>query len=499
MIQLNNLLFFKILFFRLIIILFILFGFHNISSVQAQKVQVEWLVGHNQIQDGREDFPKCGLATTKGEYVSAGLEGNQLIVIKIGGEGKTKWVSRIGGKFDGYGATSIEETTQGHLLIGGFHGKNKFQERVLLKLNATSGNLIWIKHYPNDGFGAIEGVEEVNNGDIIMTGYINGTQENGFLSMDSEGIIMKTNSEGELIWEKKIIDEDSHFKIPSGMRIIEDKINGDYMISSTVYKEDTIDMDFCLIKTDTAGQILWAYAYGGTKDEHCYDMDLTLDGGYILTGHSRSPPSVGWDAYLIKVDKNGLMEWEKRFGEPLNGDPRKIFDECYGVRSTPDGGYIMSCGTGIEPGFFEGSYYWDSWRILAIKTDSLGNFVWDFTSSDIEGEKAGEYIENTLDGGYMIFVDAGNTEYLKLSESEIKSNSFFELSTTLDGQGYINPSKRYFPEESEILVTAYPDEGYEFLSWSGDLSGSKNPIKLTMDSEKKIQAKFGKVATNRSN
>ena len=81
----------------------------------------------------------------------------------------------------------------------------------------------------------------------------------------------------------------------------------------------------------------------------------------------------------------------------------KIFDECYGVRSTSDGGYIMSCGTGIEPGFFEGSSYWDSWRILAIKTDSLGNFVWDFTSRDIEGEKAGEYIENTLDGAYMIF------------------------------------------------------------------------------------------------
>ena len=168
---------------------------------------------------------------------------------------------------------------------------------------------------------------------------------------------------------------------------------------------------------------------------------------------------------------------------PNKYQPRKIFDECYGVRSTPDGGYIIACGTGIEPGFFKGSYYWDRWRILTIKTDSLGNFVWDLTSDKIEGEKAGEYVENTLDGGYMIFVDAGNTEYLKLSESKINTSGLFKLTTFSDGNGYINPSRRYFPKQSEIMITTYPDEGYQFFNWSGDLSGTKNPVKLTMDSE----------------
>ena len=72
-----------------------------------------------------------------------------------------------------------------------------------------------------------------------------------------------------------------------------------------------------------------------------------------------SPPSVGWDAFIIKVNKYGNLEWDNSFGEPLNGDPRKIFDECYGVRSTPDGGYIIACGTGIEPDF---------WMVLIIGT-----------------------------------------------------------------------------------------------------------------------------------
>jgi len=44
------------------------------------------------------------------------------------------------------------------------------------------------------------------------------------------------------------------------------------------------------------------------------------------------------------------------------------------------------------------------------------------------------------------------------------------------------------------MITAHPDEGYQFLNWSGDLSGTKNPVKLSMDSEKKIQAKFIKIS-----
>ena len=81
--------FFKFSFDRIYIAVFILLGLLKCPLIQAQTSQVEWIVGHDQIQGSREDFPKCGLATTQGEFVSAGVTGNQLIVIKIGGEGKT--------------------------------------------------------------------------------------------------------------------------------------------------------------------------------------------------------------------------------------------------------------------------------------------------------------------------------------------------------------------------------------------------------------------------
>ena len=44
----------------------------------------------------------------------------------------------------------------------------------------------------------------------------------------------------------------------------------------------------------------------------------------------------------------------------------------------------------------------------------------------------------------MIFVDAGNTEYLKLSESKINTSGLFKLTTFSDGNGYINPLEDTF-------------------------------------------------------
>ena len=65
------------------IFMLILFGWLNCLIIYAQIPKVDWIVGHNQIQYGKEDFPKCGLVTRNGEYISAGLEENRLIVIKL--------------------------------------------------------------------------------------------------------------------------------------------------------------------------------------------------------------------------------------------------------------------------------------------------------------------------------------------------------------------------------------------------------------------------------
>ena len=56
---------------------------------------------------------------------------------------------------------------------------------------------------------------------------------------------------------------------------LNDDVNEGYVISSTVYRAPILT-GLLLDKADTAGHVLWVHTYGGERDEHCYDMDLTL-------------------------------------------------------------------------------------------------------------------------------------------------------------------------------------------------------------------------------
>ena len=66
---------------------------------------------------------------------------------------------------------------------------------------------------------------------------------------------------------------------------------------------------------------------------------------------------------------------------------------------------------------------------------------------------------------------------------------FYNLTTNASG-GTVTPSSGSFEEGTQVSLTATPDGGYEFAGWSGDASGTANPITITMDSDKSVTASF---------
>ena len=169
--------------------------------------------------------------------------------------------------------------------------------------------------------------------------------------------------------------------------------------------------DMCLIKTDGEGNELWKKNYGGDSDEHCYDFDLAKDGGYILGGHTRSPSYgvVNWDFLMMKIDKDGNEEWHRTFGQPRGYDPRYIHDEAYGVRQTPDGGYVIVGGSGDEhpysaSGSPDGAS--DIWKVFLVKVDPAGKLEWQAVYGGEYDNNAGEYLGLTRDGGFIIGSDS---------------------------------------------------------------------------------------------
>ena len=55
------------------------------------------------------------------------------------------------------------------------------------------------------------------------------------------------------------------------------------------------------------------------------------------------------------------------------------------------------------------------------------------------------------------------------------------------------PARRTFNDRLSAMLEAQPEPGYYFDRWSGDLSGTENPVKIEIDSSSVITANFSPI------
>ena len=58
-----------------------------------------------------------------------------------------------------------------------------------------------------------------------------------------------------------------------------------------------------------------------------------------------------------------------------------------------------------------------------------------------------------------------------------------------------NPGLSSYPVSTGVLLTATPQVGYSFSSWSGDYTSTSNPLPITMDTNRNVVANFAVAAT----
>jgi hypothetical protein len=78
--------------------------------------------------------------------------------------------------------------------------------------------------------------------------------------------------------------------------------------------------DAYLIKTNAAGDTAWTRTFGGTDYDEARSVQQTVDGGYIITGYTRSYGAGDGDVWLIKTDAAGNTVTDgNRFAGPRSG------------------------------------------------------------------------------------------------------------------------------------------------------------------------------------
>ena len=145
---------------------------------------------------------------------------------------------------------------------------------------------------------------------------------------------------------------------------VQQTIDGGYIVAGHTLSFGTGQSDVYVIKTDADGNELWSKTFGGSSVDGATTVQQTTDGGYIIAGTTYSFGEGGpADFYLVKTDANGNELWSKTFGDANS-------DWTNAAQQTSDGGYIILGHTG--PPNAHGD-------LLLIKTDSNGNEIWSKT------------------------------------------------------------------------------------------------------------------------
>ena len=193
------------------------------------------------------------------------------------------------------------------------------------------------------------------------------TEVNG----ESDLWAIKTNSRGIIEWEKTFGGNSKDV----GLDVIATS-DGGFLFVGYTWSFGNRQQVYS-IKTDYYGNKEWERNYGASMWDVGNAVIEVDGGGYLIAGYSNSPgiSSGNTDMYLIKLDLNGNLVWEKAYGNPTAPNHEWAFD----LIQISDGSIIL---VGARDRYNKGST-----NNLIIRLDKDGDLIWEkeiFDNEQIE-------------------------------------------------------------------------------------------------------------------
>lgn len=230
-------------------------------------------------------------------------------------------------------------------------------------------------------------VIETRDGGYAMAGYTNSMGAGVF-----DYYIVKLDKNGLLQWSKAIggqYDDEAYSIIQTA--------DNNYVIAGAAYSFGAGNYDFYIVKLNSNGNLIWNKTYGGPASDFAYSVIETSDGGYAIAGYTSSFNTQYGGMLIMKIDTSGGLKWAKTIDGPY-------YDGATCIIQTTDGGYAVG-----------GWYYYYSaeyYDFYIVKLDSNTNMQWTKTVGG-HGQDVCWSLKQTTDGGYIAggFADSSAAGY----------------------------------------------------------------------------------------
>ena len=221
----------------------------------------------------------------------------------------------------GEGIVQLEDSS--YVVTGSSSSWSESSQAFLLKID-TAGNYLWSQSY--GGPESEEGKRVLYNADLGF--YIAGFS-NSFGSGDFDAYLVKTDLNGNKLWEKT-------YGKPSNWERINDAIwtkDSTILMVGEVQATNGAASDILIIHADKNGDTLWTKTIGSIGEDRANSIISVQDSLFIIGGEMFIPDSNLVKGFILKMNVQGTIIWENMVSDlagkygvsDLSLGPNKIY------------------------------------------------------------------------------------------------------------------------------------------------------------------------------
>jgi hypothetical protein len=320
-------------------------------------------------------------------------------LVKFDSFGNPQWQEMVGcfnlpGGSYSYGV-SLQQTADGGYVIGGGTigcGSDTvcpflsgIQCGLVERLDA-SGRLLWARVYSSGAARtSINQIRQTSDGGFVAAGTeVNSSANTGAVN----ALVLKLDGQGNVQWRTRLGQPGE--RLSALLNAVRQTPDGGYVAAGEFNAPTQCQFPHgcgqgvLVVKLDASGGVVWQRGFNSfdssgnpTASEHALSMTTTTDGGFLVAGNWGNVSAVSEccrGALLLKLDANGLIQWQKA----LSGGVRchagigkttctAIGADVYSVHQTSDGGFALAGAGG------GGGVPMVPWL---ARTDANGNLLW---------------------------------------------------------------------------------------------------------------------------
>lgn len=356
--------------------------------------------------------------STDGDLSDKAIAVNDYWLIKLDAGGTMQWNKTYGGSKDDRGQSVIQTRDGGYAIVGyamssdGDGTNNEgFHDNWILKLN-SNGDIEWERSFGFSGHDHSYDLVQTGDDGFFFVGFLDVVSSAGEGStakgqtITSHGVGefwgTRLDADGNLVWRRYFGGTNND----RAHSVVQANDGGFIMAGFSESGDSDISLakgsyDFWIVKVDGKGQLVWEKSFGGSGIEVSYDIAKTDDGAYVITGHTFSDDTDisqnhgGSDVWLIKINDDGQLLWEKTYGG-------SGFDTAQSVSLMADGGFLVSGNSkSTDLATSKNAGENDMW---VLKTDQDGSLEWHANFGGSEIDLAFDAIEDS--NGQILVVGA---------------------------------------------------------------------------------------------